>query len=1497
MCKGLQKLLSLLLCTMLVLGAVPTSAFAAPEEFIVTLSANPSEGGTVTGGGTFSKNNQPTITATPNSGYTFVGWTENGTFVTEETSFQLPKLTANRNLVANFSSGSEAASYPVVVTCSADQGNAKDCSASASPALAKEGDTVTLSANPAAGYYLVRWEVVSGDVTVNNNQFTMGSSDVKINAVFSRATGNTYAVTVTNDGNGSASAAPAGGAEGTEVTLSAAPNDGYRFKEWQVISGGITVTDNKFTIGTANVEVKAIFEEIPTATTYAVTVSASPEEGGNVTGAGDYEAGATVTLSATATDGYTFTKWEVNPSSVEMTNNTFTMPAQAVTVTAIFKEETTTPEPTTYTVSFDPNGGSGTMDSVTGISGEYTLPTCSFTAPSGKQFQAWQVGENQYQPGNKITVSTNTEVEAIWEDVPVTLYTVSINSDGKGQNNVTATPQQAAANTTVTLNVSYQNDSKVQISVTYGNPEQECTLTWENETVCHFTMPASDVTVQATFTKKNDVVNVTDITLSDSQISLEAEASHTLAATVAPDDATNKAISWTSSDSAVATVDNGVITAVSAGYAVITATTVDGSKTASCAVIVKPSATSISYGQSLSASTLSDGWEWADGTIVPSSYSDHTVRLKADSTITCEVPVIVIRTTPVITLSGVPETANIGDTVTVGATIKNPHNESLNDLPAVSLTYQIGSGEATPFTGSFTIPLDTPYGTVITVSTTTAYSDLYAIVSKTGTITVKATAVSHTGTDKEITYDGNFYDVAQLFNIDTNAGAATYAVTGGTGTGTLNGSSLDISKSGTFTIKLTTAAKAPYAAGEATAELTVNKGVNTVSVTMESWTYGETAKGPATTGIGTATFQYKVKDAADETYSSEKPSNAGNYTVKADFAETALYKAATAMADFTISKATYDLSGLAWDYNGAFDYNAESKTVTLTGTHHSNLSVTYSGNTATEAGNYTATATFVNQDEDNYNTPVPMTLNWSIVNTWDPTEFTTTALDSNGWTNGDFVITPAADYLIENEAGEWVAKLTFTADTNNGSVTFRLKNADGSKISQSKTVTYKIDKIPAAGTITIGELTGWQEFLNTISFDLFFKDQQTVTVKAQDALSGVASIQYYASSSAMTLDQVAAINFWTDYPNNGVAVSKEDAKKFVYFAKITDVAGNVTYLSTDGATYDTSAPVIDIDAGTYYTTQIVTASDTNLLSLTLNDVSVTPPVALEGNKDITYTLIAIDKAGNVTKVVVTMKPIAALDTTLTSSTVALSDKAAIEATKANAAAIRDEANPYMTDAEKQALTAIVVDCDALLTQIANATAVNDLINALPKKSDVIIDSKEHNEAYTKAAAAYGKLTDNEKRLVGLENKVKLDAVLEELTDYQIIKKSAKAYVKDSYKDFTITVNGYAEKFNYVTIDNKTVDPKYYTVKSGSTIITLKARYLEYLSNGDHIIKVYYTDSTSPATGTLRITDNNGSPFTGDNNQILFFAALSMSSLLCMTAMILFAPRKKGKYQE
>ena len=147
----------------------------------------------------------------------------------------------------------------------------------------------------------------------------------------------------------------------------------------------------------------------------------------------------------------------------------------------------------TYTVSFAANGGTGTMADVTGISGEYTLPANGFTAPSGKQFKAWSVGGVEKAAGDKITITANTTVTAVWEaieyNVTVTGGTASV---GAG------TPiTKATMGTTVTLTANAAPSGKVfdKWEVVSGG----ITLADANSATTTFVMPASAVSVKATY--------------------------------------------------------------------------------------------------------------------------------------------------------------------------------------------------------------------------------------------------------------------------------------------------------------------------------------------------------------------------------------------------------------------------------------------------------------------------------------------------------------------------------------------------------------------------------------------------------------------------------------------------------------------------------------------------------------------------------------------------------------------------------------------------------------------------------------------------------------------------------------------------------------------------------------------------------------------------------------------------------------------------------------
>ena len=111
----------------------------------------------------------------------------------------------------------------------------------------------------------------------------------------------TYAVTVTTDGNGTASADPSTTVAGAGINLSAAPNTGYHFKEWQVVSGGVTIENDRFTMPDGDVEIKAIFEKDAASATTAPTATAKPNSSPTTAPAATAKPSSSPTPAPTAT--------------------------------------------------------------------------------------------------------------------------------------------------------------------------------------------------------------------------------------------------------------------------------------------------------------------------------------------------------------------------------------------------------------------------------------------------------------------------------------------------------------------------------------------------------------------------------------------------------------------------------------------------------------------------------------------------------------------------------------------------------------------------------------------------------------------------------------------------------------------------------------------------------------------------------------------------------------------------------------------------------------------------------------------------------------------------------------------------------------------------------------------------------------------------------------------------------------------------------------------
>ena len=415
-----------------------TIAKAAPAEFTIsvktdgngTASASPAKAAAGT---------EITLTVTPNTGYHFKEWQViSGGVTIENNKFTMPS--ANVEVKAIFEKDAPPAPTEFTITVKTD-GNG---TASASPDKAVAGTEICLTATPKEGYHFKEWQAISGNVTIKDNKFTMPDGNVEVKAIFEKdapPAPTEYTVTVTNDGNGTASASPAKAVAGAEITLTAMPNEGYHFKEWQVISGGVSIKNNKFTMPNNNVEVKAIFEEDtpPAPTKHTVTVTS----GGNGTASASHAkavVGTEIRLTATPKEGYHFKEWQVISGGVTIENNKFTMPSANVEVKAIFEKDAP-PAPTEFTITVT-SGDNGTASASHAKAVVGTEITLTATPNKGYHFKEWQVISGGVTiKDDKFTMpSANVEVKAIFEkdtggggggyNPPVTYYTLRFETGG-----------------------------------------------------------------------------------------------------------------------------------------------------------------------------------------------------------------------------------------------------------------------------------------------------------------------------------------------------------------------------------------------------------------------------------------------------------------------------------------------------------------------------------------------------------------------------------------------------------------------------------------------------------------------------------------------------------------------------------------------------------------------------------------------------------------------------------------------------------------------------------------------------------------------------------------------------------------------------------------------------------------------------------------------------------------------------------------------------------
>lgn len=291
-----------------------------PAKFAVVLSSNPAAGGSTYGSGSYDVGSTVTVIESPNPGYTFVNWTENGTVVSTSSSFQFT-IAGNRTFVANFTI-IPALQFAVILSSSPAAGGTNTGSGSYTA-----GTSVTITASPNTGYSFVSF-TENGSVISTSSSFTFPINSTR--TIVANFLINTFTLTAT--------ANPAGGGTitknpdqpkydyGTQVLLTATPATGYTFTNWTE-NGTVASTSAAYQVSmTRDRVLVANF----TTKSYTLNVVINPTGGGTVVKNPDraaYDSGSTVQLTATPTSGFTFTSWNgdasgsANPLTVTMNAN------------------------------------------------------------------------------------------------------------------------------------------------------------------------------------------------------------------------------------------------------------------------------------------------------------------------------------------------------------------------------------------------------------------------------------------------------------------------------------------------------------------------------------------------------------------------------------------------------------------------------------------------------------------------------------------------------------------------------------------------------------------------------------------------------------------------------------------------------------------------------------------------------------------------------------------------------------------------------------------------------------------------------------------------------------------------------------------------------------------------------------------------------------------------------------------------------------------------
>jgi len=246
---------------------------------------------------------------------------------------------------------------------------------------------------------------------------------------------------------------------------------------------------------------------------------------------------------------------------------------------------------------------------------------------------------------------------------------------------------------------------------------------------------------------------------------------------------------------------------------------------------------------------------------------------------------------------------------------------------------------------------------------------------------------------------------------------------------------------------------------------------------------------------------------------------------------------------------------------------------------------------------------------------------------------------------------------------------------------------------------------------------------------------------------------------------------------------------------------------------------------------------------------------------------------------------------VTDETVTPDDREALEQAAKDLAAAQESYSGNYTEQEQQAQADALERINAALEALDRVEDAEALFEALPETAEP--DNKAVLDAYFAAKASYDALSDHEKSIFDKNLTEKLTKLGESLVAYRILSGDNTAWLQGSGKPVTVTANGLYAKFEALEVDGKAVDPSHYTTAEGSTIVTLKAEYLQTLKVGSHTITFVYPDGRAEGTLLIKTASGSSVPVTGDAAKLILWICLLAGSAGC-AALVLFLTRKKKR---